>query len=393
MTSHPQQLSFFSTLAQVETPAPEKTIHHAHTYPLLAIEERPQGTQWRVHPTEGCACGEDTPQEPCWHHKRALDLWGLRSGGMRFLAKSGFHKELRRGDLQQTLRWGRIAAYLHGSSWPKSYLKRILLEEGRSLSLLESWQSLANLDWRDCVRKAVAMPKLWQIPAREGTFALFVEAYRATEEEAPFLTSSALRHALQIAETSDDIWRVFWKAMRRKDRDGVIWLVDALRPVAAELGGAASLFIEKNYWDIHPFYGVKALIEIITGAWEAHADRLNLTTLQQPIADDPHLVVPAITDYLYDCHEIRGQQRLKKQWDAIHPQRPLPKGIDLRWSGMLLGLCWREYAARQYPHDFTKRRWEEVAIPSRVWQDALAADRFFFPRFYEQIAREHRKAA
>ncbi|MCK6513028.1 hypothetical protein L6R29_24120 [Myxococcota bacterium] len=423
MLSSPKQLSFFSALA----PLPNHSIHpHSiettvdsaetnnsfpqtsgdisqssapawsqdphETHPILAVEIHPHGPRVLVHPLHGCSCGASL-SDPCWHLKRALAVWEDGPSGLRYLAKSGFHKELRRGDLQAAFRWARLAAHFHGRSWPKSYLKRVLLEESRSISLLHQWKSLAGLNWEDCVQKGIAAPKKWQVPRREGLFAEYVEAFVATENDPIFSSFEQVQQAVDLAQDRDDLWRIFWRAMRRRDRFGVTWQIDAMKERAFSKSPTARLFVEEALWDTNPFYGPKVLIELLTDAWDQTADQLDPRVLQQALPNDEHLVIPAAPAYLYDCHEISGQRRLLKHWDAILPHQPMPKGVDLRWSGMLAGVCWREYAARQSPHRLRQCPWEAVDIPREVWQHATICDRFFYPRFYQQLPHPSAQAA
>ncbi|MCB9639711.1 MAG: hypothetical protein H6727_12530 [Myxococcales bacterium] len=387
MTLSSKQLSFFPTPTPSVQPLP-----YTPTAPTVAVELRPNGPWVLAHPQDGCTCGHDL-DNPCWHLKRAVAVWENGRSSLRFLAKSGFHKEIRRGDLQAAFRWARLAAHFHGRSWPKSYLKRIFLEESRNIGLLQQWKSLAGLDWETCVHKGLAAPKKWQLTCREGIFAEYVEAFVASQNEPVFTSQEQVQYAFDHAQQRDEMWRIFWRAMRRRDRFGVLWQIQALQQRALEQGGVARTFVEDELWDTNPFYGPKVLIEMLTGAWAEEADHPDEKLWTQPIPHDDLLVIPAAPAYLYDCHEISGQRRLIKHWQELQPQTPMPKGIDLRWSGMLAGVCWREYAARQFPNSLQRCTWESVEIPDEVWKNAMICDRFFYPRFYEQLSQQNAHAA
>lgn len=70
-----------------------------------------------------------------------------------------------------------------------------------------------------------------------------------------------------------------------------------------------------------------------------------------------------------------------RSWAQVEPGQPLPSRVVLRWLGMLAGVCWCEYAARQYEEIYRQARWEKVGIDPEVWKHAMRCDRFFYVGF------------
>src|ERR1051326_2123516 len=109
----------------------------------VVIEDTPGGKRYAVDLHSGCSCGQ-RHGGLCKHERRARDVWMAGQGELRSLVKSCLHKEIRRGDVPAALLWGRGAGHYHGWSWPKTYVRRPLLQEGRSVALCAAWRSLAG---------------------------------------------------------------------------------------------------------------------------------------------------------------------------------------------------------------------------------------------------------
>ncbi len=351
----------------------------------LVIEDAPGGQRYVVDMHSGCPCGH-RPGVLCKHERRARDVWMAGKGELHTLVKSCLHKEIRRGNVPGALLWARWAGHYHGWSWPKNYVRRLLLEEGRSVELCKAWLSLAGIAWYEVVAKAAAMKKKWEMVRREGVFAEYVEAFAATEGMSVLQSAREVQQAMDRSGERRALFRVFWQAQRSRNAEGSRWLIDALKQRALEQGGVAREWVTQALWQTTPFYGPKVLMEMLTGAWGTEANAIEQHKLSlRPALEDGLPVVPAPPDYVYDCHDPEGRRRLLANWSQIGPGRTLPSGIDLRWSGMLAGVCWREYAARQYGERYCQARWEEVEIEPEVWDHAMACDRFFYVGFYKRL--------
>lgn len=352
----------------------------------LAVEDIPGGTVFVVDAYTGCTCTGRRITGMCRHERLAHDIWTRSKTGLRFIIKSALHKEIRRGDVVQALLWARWCAHYHGQSWPKSYVKRLLLEEGRNVELCKNWQSLTHLSWVDMVAQAAAMRKKWELPDRVGVFSEYVAAFEASRDEGVLTGIQEVREASEHCSSRFELFRLFWRAQRSGYIHASSWLIDALRPRAKALGGVAQEWVEQELWRTTPFYGPKVLIEMVTGAWSAKANSIDdRKILLRPAMNQGIPLLPAVPIYAYDCHDSEGRKRLIRAWTHIAQNEPLPAELDLRWSGMLAGVCWREFAARQFPYDAIQRKWEEAGIDQSTWQAAMACDRFFYHAFYEKL--------
>lgn len=352
----------------------------------LAVEDTPGGTIFVVDAYTGCTCTGSRTGGMCRHERLAYDVWTRSKTGLRYIVKSALHKEIRRGDTVQALLWARWCAHYHGNSWLKSYVKRLLLEEGRCVELCKNWQSLTRISWIDVVAQAAAMSKKWELLSRAGIFTEYVAAFVTSEHQSVLAGVKEISEASKGCSSRFDLFTLFWRAQRSHNTQASSWLIEALSPFAREQGGIAQEWVEQGLWRTTPFYGPKVLIEMLTGAWSQEANLIDSERVtMRPVPGQGIPLLPAVPIYAYDCHDTKGRQKLIGAWAHIAQEQPMPAGLDLRWSGMLAGVCWREFAARQFPRDYVQRRWEEVRIDQNTWHSAMACDRYFYVSFYERL--------
>ena len=91
-------------------------------------------------------------------------------------------------------------------------------------------------------------------------------------------------------------------------------------------------------------------------------------------------------DFVFDQHTFRGLALLKRHWKDIGPGKPMPPGLDLRFSGSVLGCFWRECAFQQYGAGFVDARWEDVMIQPRHWQLSIKLDSHFYTDFHAKYS-------
>lgn len=346
----------------------------------IAVENR----KGEVHTVgvDGCTCGKSA----CRHVELSRIVHEKWDTGFRYYVKSAMHKAIRRSDVVEALKWARWCAHFHGGFQPKDYTRRLILEETRATGQCAKWKSLARIPWEGVIAEVAAVKKKWDLVCRDGAFADYVAAYCASLTEDGLSNVDDMVVAVEATSLNRyELFKVFWRVHRAvQGKLSLRLLHKVLEPHALAQGGAAAAWTKSM--DTHqPFYSVKMLLEMVAGSFDAEeANLLRDNWTERPHPEDVPFV-PVLQDYVFDCHYWEGKQRLWKHWKAVAPGRPMPPGVDLRWSGMLLGVCWREFAAKQFPNDYANRAWEEVDIDPQVWKDALACDRFWYPKFYNRI--------
>ncbi|HET8844827.1 MAG TPA: hypothetical protein VFN35_25370, partial [Ktedonobacteraceae bacterium] len=183
----------------------------------IAVEETPGGAVFVVDAYDGCTCTGSRVRGMCRHERLAYDVWTRSKTGLRFIVKSALHKEIRRGDVVRALLWARWCAHYHGNSWPKSYVKRLLLEEGRCVELCRNWQSLTRVSWIEVVAQAAAMRKKWELPQRAGIFPEYVSAFAASESEQALTSANEVAEASKNCSSRFDLFLLFWRAQRSRN--------------------------------------------------------------------------------------------------------------------------------------------------------------------------------
>lgn len=333
---------------------------------------------------QGCAA---CTSKSCRHAKVFDDVksyGGHESSDLQYVLKSAMHKEIRRGDVARALRWARWGEHYHGEDWPKTYVRGVLFEETYNIELLKRWKRLSRRGYAAFVSEIAASKKKWELPSRKGAFVSTVEAFARTFDLAPFATREELDADLKKAHTFEEVLNVFWGAMRSPSRkEAARWLVEGLReratsPEARELA--------EGLWSVHPYFGPLMLIEMIYGKGSPEANLVNPIPEKDLLAEEVP-TVPLYPMYAHDCHTSTGKARLRRNWGGIGPGVSAPATVDLRWSGMVIGVLWRELAFEQFGDSYKEAEWQDVKIPGEIWKAALKEDEYFYPGFFQSLDR------
>ena len=303
-----------------------------------------------------CSCG----QHECQHSDYARQL-RAREDDLYYAAKSGLHKELRRGDVGRALGFGRIVEWYRNGEVLR-YLRRILFEETRNLELLRLLEEDQATDWPDLVAHFCRATKDWELPWDEGFWTpRWITVLDGLGNSQPFPDPSprAIRDLVrrQLGETPNEVYAlVVWCGLGFDQERGQI-----KRVVAEELSSVATArqpewateldLCRRSYND-----ELTVLFEVATGAWisgEAHARR------QLSLVDTTSL--PSLRDYVYDVHTRPGIRRLANHGPPLRFEEAMPPGLDLRWSGSESGTLWRVLAMQQ--HGTVDVPWETVSLP------------------------------
>ncbi len=108
---------------------------------------------------------------------------------------------------------------------------------------------------------------------------------------------------------------------------------------------------------------------MIAGAWDASMNESPHGAGLVREFDDGQ-VLRRFPPYVYDRHVRQGARRIEEHRETIAPMKPLPDGIDLRWSGQIEGVGWRYAAFAQFGEAYREVPWEHVEMTAQYWDRA-----------------------
>jgi len=95
--------------------------------------------------------------------------------------------------------------------------------------------------------------------------------------------------------------------------------------------------------------------------------------------------IPKFQDYTHDNMTTTGKNRLYKHWFSIRFGKKQPPKIDMRWSGMMYGLLWRQLAFRKVKGDLREIDWKEIEVDGKFLELAQRLDGCLHKLFYGMV--------
>ncbi|PIP95189.1 MAG: hypothetical protein COW00_13630 [Bdellovibrio sp. CG12_big_fil_rev_8_21_14_0_65_39_13] len=98
-------------------------------------------------------------------------------------------------------------------------------------------------------------------------------------------------------------------------------------------------------------------------------------------------VVRQLPSSTYDIHTSLGMRKFSKFYHRILPLSKMPGGLDLRLSGGLPFVMWREHAFEQFgPKIFDAGvNWEDVQISNQQWKIYQSMDCLYYPQKMKRV--------
>jgi hypothetical protein len=344
-----------------------------------------QGTNGRWYSVnldaESCACS--TPQQPCAHLDRAVDMLRSRGRKAKSPAISSFHKAIRRSDIETSLYWAWWLVRFRGGSYIKNYCRGILLEETRNLDL---WQQFtdgsAGKHWSAWVLKLAASRKAYAVECRAGNLTNADLKARITAEKrrGQPVSPDEIR-ALAQCSSLDDQLTAFYLTLEMDAASKKPCRAALLDTLSNCTSPPTTSDAWKRLVQLMPRqdYGPLFAVEVLHGFWDERCNEFaNWTPATIDVARCRRVPVDA-----HDFHTSIGRARMKKSWSLIGPGKPLPNELDLRWAGGMMGLTWRHLALAQHGEDYRNVAWEAVQWPEWIWRTVSEWERshLFGPRF------------
>lgn len=323
-----------------------------------------------------CTCGYFN----CRHLRMVTDVESHKGIQFKYLLLSAYHKEIRRSDLAKAIHYGEILTKIHGPKFVSNYVRKIIFEETRHVGLLGKLGS----NWKTDTALITTAVKKWELPDRPNHLIKKAECIAWSKKNLP------------LPEDYSTIWKKgsYYEALReylkvrlypekgKRERFHIfeeLLKIDPQNPVAAD-------FIRRKKTDKKTkneisFYEVMAALEHHYGFTQEKNSQYH----SWEGTDLAGIDISLPEAYSYDLHTRPGKAAMYKHWAAIRPGEPLPGGLDLRWTGSVLGVLWREKAYTQFGDGYRDVKWEDVAITAEEWRLAKGFDSVFYKDMYNEL--------
>ena len=374
-----------------EVPAGGKRKKNDGWWRGIYVEGWPGGPRYLVSGTQGkmtCDCGK----KGCSHIVVAEDV--LHGDGKRFgsrwVCKSGFHKELRREDVQKAIAWSTWFRRFWGNKSPLNYMRGIWIEETCNIDLMEKidktndvneaiklfcasrkkWEFKEALDvWMAFEQYQIKLNNiLWEIAPTEededeqveilSTIAkpLFDDEKKVDE----MLLSNSLPHIVKVIKSAENVSDE-QATMKKCCTKLTKYLHDLGKLSLAQSDGLQRRF----RYSCRDEYVVLAMLA--TGVYREEMKEYR--ELEGLTNEDAYLPYPRT--YVLDYHTKRGKEMLKK-WsrdtgNTLWFEVDLGD-LDYRYAGGSIPLYWRWCAYEQYGRIDVP--WQDVRLTGKRKEDA-----------------------
>lgn len=312
-----------------------------------------------------CTCGEFA----CRHIKIATDIKKYNGFEFKYLLLSAMHKEIRRSDVNRAFHYARMLTAIYGNNFVSRYCKKIIFEETRNPNLI----NYLGHSWEADVTTISTAVKKWELPNRAGHVVRKSKAYQDAVRMGPVTDANLFNK-----DSYYDALTEFLRLNKFKSDQLLISEFKRLADIAPEnpIGVLA-----KNSSEKLSLYEYMTGLEIYYGLVKSEDHKFY--DVSAPAEDGDDILYPR--DYVHDIHSRQGVRSLHKNWKNIRPSKPLPGGLDLRWSGSVLGCLWRESAYHQFGPEYRKIPWQQVKISDKDWSEAKIFDGMFYKKFYADV--------
>jgi len=340
-----------------------------------------------------CVCDGFRAKKFCTHLQRANDIYKSSGKTERWNVNSFLHKEIRRNDLERGIMWGRLLARISrgGANAPVDYAKTILFEECRNLDLFEKYKTNA-LDLKGAFYSMILTRKKWELDYMKDHFLDWNKGFMMYYKNRPQWSPEHMVERIGSYQTPAEAYEILFYVSENKEKDHDLLMVQGA--TVEELFWAkieAKAHHDKNerllrYLSLKPssYYGRMVALELGIGHWDEQANEYH------PEIEVKENYIPSYRDYGFDCHGIVGQNRLIKHWKDVD-ENSITKSskLDLRWSGMLMGIYFRFECYKQHgmltDHNGVDIPWSEVKLDPLVWRETMLHDSFYYSKFYTKL--------
>ena len=268
---------------------------------------------------------------------------------------SAYHKSLRSGVLSWAQNWSRIYSWRNSEKSVRKYMRKILFEECRNVSLFHLLQTNAPLD--DLVTAFTLTKKKWQLSYMDHHFDDWCIGYEnyctKTQTGTQFDYRWSEIWAL-IQDPTFNIYELNYFLQNRKDLDSELFRNLLMQTIPQE----ARSLIEGRNTDFGSGYYRMTILEIIRGYWHPEANQWENPTGHVPF------YTPKKQPLYFDIHSRETAKIIRLNYQKLRPGPSYSiQGLDLRLSGMILGIAFRFKAKNPLSRD-----WGEVVLSDNDWR-------------------------
>jgi len=308
-----------------------------------------------------------------------------------FEVVSAFHKELRRGAVDEAVFWGHMLATFRGVKGVINYLLGIIYEETRDHGLAEALLKMQEgkyfnsdggyTDMVQAIRSFCLTTKKWELEYRYLVFENEMRAYGKLVDK---YGRDVARMLNVIPDNQKDHLRSqMIKGFREKDfvlfqygfkglqalvtGDGNLhraWIANKLIEMSDRLDDRLLNYIQGKANGVGiSYHDLNMLADHVTGE-NYNVGLFRTSRGRADLADDKLRlrlgVAPPIPIYAHDNHTWAGKALLRKYPKEWQPGA-VQEHMDLRLCGAYLGVAWRTLAWEQ--HESISVPWENVRWP------------------------------
>lgn len=315
-----------------------------------------------------CSCSGFREQGYCRHFDWGRDI---AKGGdkYRLSVVSAFQKEIRRGDAMLARLWARVLGRLDGFEAPGAMAQSLLFSETRNLRLLadycENKYDLAG----QFVYLTIAR-KVWELDIYKDRPKHLLAGFWAFRGNGWSWDLDTLQSRIKSYQSPDEAYEIMFVVQQRREFVAPFW--DALTERATKTKNE----ILQLFLQVKPDspYAVGVALELGIGYWSVEANEFDAFP-PKPEVD----FIPLFEDYAYDAPLPDFYSRMSASWSHARSNHLLKSDkVDLRWSGLMVGWCWRHACHAEHgslkDKDGQDRAWTSVKVNGLVWDQALGFD-------------------
>lgn len=340
-------------------------------------------------------------KEQCKHVSAVHRFVDKSKKDLPYELTSALHKSIRMSDPSRSRYWGNWMMKRKTRSEVLAYAKMVVLEETRSMRLME-WAAKAKAeDTWPFLRSITRSVKKWELNRPQIGMDMFRQKIIAHERscmpDPEYDVAEVYRRSVVYVDLMEALFRSHLgggASYPRKEHTTV--LVDrAEREVTGpkwfmDLMKGADMFTQARRGQ---FYHLSVLIECLSGVYPYDQANEEVDREEPYAGVDPNdeskllLLEPCV----YDNHSTYGKKILANRFFEFVPGKPEPGKLDMRWSGDILSVLWRNEAFRKFGKDYRKADWEDVEIDKVIWDRTILLDRWWYETpgswgsFYHQI--------
>lgn len=313
--------------------------------------------------TYDCKCS-GAKKTKCAHAVKAMDFFNNKFQGHIDLLLSAFHKEVRRCDYHKGMTWAYIIKKFCSDEDVKDLYLSICIEDTRNFHLynciLNKWKELGQIKIAEML---LTSKKSWMIKSDINPALKMIEGYLLQAGPNVFVEDK-IRRTLMNSESLAEWYACVFSIFMSNDRKPLaLAFVDSLKNRMASSSRIPNRQEIKFLMSVKMgFHEMLSICELANKVWDM--DMMSYFPIKEEYVKPNY--IPKFEEYVFDNVTWLGRERLYKKWFSVKYGKKQPEGIDLRWSGLMVGVLWR-FLTHEKDKSFESLKdasWEGLSSPS-----------------------------